>query len=268
MVKNYFKTAWRNLERNKVFSFINLFGLSLGLACSMLILLYVKDETSFDKFHKNVNNIYRVVLKSTFNGKEREGANTGFFQGPRFTENVPGIKTFVRFQKTEEDVKNGNYVQSQQMFRVDSNFFSVFTFPLKFGDPETCLIEPHSVVLSEDEAMKQFGTTDAIGKMLMLKEDSTFVPYKVTAVAKRCPQNSSIRFDVLLPFKESAAQAKNNDSWFMYFVTTFVVLHKNADLQTVEKQMQRYYVSNASDAFAVMLEKLGLEAGTLSMDTY
>jgi putative ABC transport system permease protein len=268
MIKNYFKTAWRNLERNKVFSFINLFGLSLGLACSMLILLYVKDETSFDKFHKNVNNIYRVVLKSTFNGKEREGANTGFFQGPRFTENVSGIKTFVRFQKTEEDVKNGNYVQSQQMFRVDSNFFSVFTFPLKYGDPETCLIEPHSVVLSEDEAMKQFGTTDAIGKMLMLKEDSTFVPYKVTAVAKRCPQNSSIRFDVLLPFKESAAQAKNNDSWFMYFLTTFVVLHKNADLQTVEKQMQRYYVSNASDAFAVMLEKLGLEAGTLSMDTY
>ncbi|MGN6542949.1 MAG: ABC transporter permease [Ginsengibacter sp.] len=132
MFKNYLKTGWRNVVRNKVYSFINLFGLSLGLACSMLILLYLKDETSFDKFHKNVNNIYRVVLKSTFNGKEREGANTGFLQGPRFTENVPGIKTFVRFQKTEEDVKKGSNVQSQQMFRVDSNFFYVFNFPLKY----------------------------------------------------------------------------------------------------------------------------------------
>lgn len=268
MFKNYFKTAWRNLERNKVYSFINLFGLSLGLTCSMLILLYVKDETSFDKFHKNINNIYRVIIKFNFNGQEHEGGNTGFLQGPRFTQNVPGIKTFVRFQKTEEDVKNENYVQSQQMFRVDSNFFSVFTFPLKYGNRKTCLIEPHSVVLSEDEAMKQFGTTDAIGKVLMLRKDTTFVPYRVTAVAKRCPQNSSIRFDVLLPFKESEAEASNNDNWFSHFLTTFVVLHNNADLQTVQKQMQRYYMSNASDAFAVMLKNLGLNATSLSMDTY
>jgi putative ABC transport system permease protein len=234
----------------------------------MLILLYVKDETSFDKFHKNVNNIYRIVIKSTFNGQEHEGANTGFLQGPRFTENVPGIKTFVRFQQTKKDIKKDNYVQSQQMFRADSNFFSVFTFPLKYGNPETCLIEPHSVVLSEDEAMKQFGTTDAIGKILMIRNDSAFIPYNVTAVAKRCPQNSSIHFDVLLPFKESEAQANNNDNWFMYFLNTFVVLNNNADLQTIQKQMQNYYRSNASDAFAVMLKKLGLEAGSLSMDSY
>src|SRR5690242_12023332 len=109
MFQNYFKTAWRNLKRNRVYSFINLLGLSLGLACSMLILLYVKDETSFDKFHKNVNNIYRIVIKSTFNGQEHEGANTGFLQGPRFTENVPGIKTFVRFQQTKKDIKKDNY---------------------------------------------------------------------------------------------------------------------------------------------------------------
>ncbi len=268
MFKNYFKIALRNLQRNKIYSFINIFGLSIGLACSMLILLFVKDETSFDQFHKNVNNIYRIVLKSKFNGQEREGGNTGFLQGPRFAQNVPGIKTFVRFQKGTEDMKTGSDVQSQQIFRVDSNFFSVFTFPLKYGDPKTCLTEPHSVVFSEDEAKKQFGTTDAIGKIVMLKDDSIFVPYKVTAVAKRCPQNSSIRFDVLLPFKESDAEAKNNDSWFRYFLSTFVVLDNNANLQTVQQQMQRYYKSNASSAFAVMLKKLGLDAANLSMDSY
>ena len=268
MFKNYWKSALRNLERNRIYSFINVFGLSLGLACSMLILLYVRDETSFDKFHKNVNNIYRIVLKSTYNGKEREGGNTGFLQGPRFTANIPGIKTFVRFQKTTKDMKTGTDVQTEKMFRVDSNFFSVFTFPLKYGNPATCLTDPHSVVLSEDEARKQFGTTDAIGKIVMLKDDSTFVPYKVTAVAKGCPQNSSIRFNVLLPFKESDAQAKNNDLWFNYFLNTFVVLDKNADRKKVEIQMERYYKSNASDAFAVMLKKLGVDASDLSMDNY
>ena len=268
MIKNYFKTAWRNLTRNKVYSFINVAGLSLGLACAMLIMLYVKDEVSFDRFHKNVTNIYRIVLKSKYNGQEREGGNTGFLQGPRFAQNVPGIKSFVRFQHTTEDMKVGADVQSQRMFRVDSSFFSVFTFPLEYGNPQTCLTEPHSVVFSEDEARKQFGTTDAIGKIVMLKDDSVFVPYKVTAVAKNCPQNSSIRFNILLPFKESQADAKNNDLWFNYFLNTFLVLNNNADRKKVQTQMQRYYQSNASDAFAVMLKKLGIDASMLSMDTY
>jgi len=240
----------------------------MGLACSMLILLYLRDETSFDKFHKNVNNIYRIVLKSKYNGQEREGGNTGFLQGPRFADNVPGIKAFVRFQQSEEDMRTGTDVQSQQIFRVDSNFFSVFTFPLKYGNPKTCLKDPYSVVLSEDEAKKQFGTIDAIGKIVMLKDDSIFVPYKVTAVAKNCLQNSSIRFDILLPFKESDAEAKNNDKWFSYFLNTFVVLDNSADRQKVQTQMQRYYKSNASNAFAVMLKNLGLDATSLSMDTY
>ena len=82
--------------------------------------------------------------------------------------------------------------------------------------------------LTEDVAKKQFGTTDAIGKMVMLKDDSVFVPYKVTAVAKRCPQNSSIKFKVLLPIKESEADAQNNENWFNFFLNTFVVLNPNA----------------------------------------
>ena len=94
------------------------------------------------------------------------------------------------------------------MLYVDSSFFSVFTFPLLLATMQTCLKEPHSIVFSEDAAKKHFATTDAVGKILMLKDDTSFVPYKVTAVAKRCPQNSSIQFDALLPFKESDADAK------------------------------------------------------------
>jgi putative ABC transport system permease protein len=265
MIENYFKSAWRNLTRNKVYSFINIAGLSLGLACAMLIMLYVKDEVSFDRFHKNVNNIYRVARK--LKGEGISGT-TGFLQGPRFTQNVPGIKSFVRVQGGSEDIKKETGVQEQGVLHVDSNFFSVLTFPLLSGNPQTCLTEPHSIVLSEDAAKKYFATTDAVGKVLMLKEDTSFVPYKVTAVAKRCPQNSSVQFDALLPFKESDADAKDTHNWFNSFLNTFVVLDDKAALQTVEKQMQKFYVADAKQTFYEMLKIDGVNPDDISMGTY
>lgn len=260
MLKNYFKTAFRNLARNKIYSFINIAGLGLGLACAMLIMLYVKDEVSFDRFHKNVNNIYRVVSKSEQHGKEQEINTTGLLQGPRFTQNVPGIESFVRVQDGAEDIKLGTEVESQSLFHVDSSFFSIFTFPLLSGNPKTCLTEPHSIVLSEDAARKYFATTDAVGKVLMVKEDTTFFPYKVTAVAKRCPQNSSLQFDVLLPFKESVEDATNTANWFSSFLTTFVVLNDKANLQTVENQMQDFFIKDATPTYEALAKQFGFGA--------
>ena len=130
MFKNYFKTALRNLRRNKVYSFINIMGLSLGLACAMLIILYVKDEISYDRFHHNVNHIYRIVSTNFFDGKVHKDGVTGYLQGPRFTENVPGIEKFVRVQQGTEDIKNGTEVKSQDLLYADTTFFNFFTFPL------------------------------------------------------------------------------------------------------------------------------------------
>jgi putative ABC transport system permease protein len=266
MLKNYFKTAFRNLASNKIYSFINIVGLSIGLACAMLIMLYVKDEVSFDRFHKNVNSIYRIARKSNNNHKN---GSTGFLQGPRFTQNVPGIKSFVRVQGGAEDIKNGTDVQEQDgVLHVDSNFFSVFTFPLLSGNAANCLTEPHSIVLSEDVAKKYFATIDAVGKIVMIKEDTSFVPYRVTAVAKRCPQNSSVQFDALLPFKVSGADAKDTHNWFNSFLTTFVVLDDKANLQTVEKEMQRFYVADAKQTFYEMLKNDGGNPDDIPMGTY
>lgn len=255
MFKNYFKTAWINLRRNKIYSFINISGLSIGLACAMLILLYVKDEVSFDQFHGNVSHIYRIVSKQKHNGEEHKSSHSGYLQGPRFSQNVPGIESFVRIQSGREDIKTGAEVASRDLLYVDSSFFNVFTFPLLSGDAKTCLKEPKSIVLSEDEAKKQFGTTDAVGKVMMLKDDSTFAPYKVTAVAERCPQNSSIQFDILLPIKESKEDALNNDNWFNFFLNTFVVINPKANVATVENSMQQFYVKDASATFKAMIDK-------------
>ena len=259
MIKNYFTVALRNLLRNKTYAFINIAGLSIGLACAMLIILYVKDEVSYDRFHANVNNIYRIVTQSIDKdgGKGRKDPNTGYLQGPRFTENVPEIKYFVRVQSGNENIKTGTEVKDQDLLFADSVFFDVFSFQLVSGNRHTCLRDPSAVVLSEDAAKKQFGTTDAIGKIVMLKDDSVFIPHKVTAVAKKCPQNSSIKFDVLLPIRESKKDAQNSENWFNFFLNTFVVLDPRANVQTVESKMQNFYAADSKDAVRSLTAKFG-----------
>jgi putative ABC transport system permease protein len=259
MFKNYFKITLRNLSRNKVYSFINIAGLSLGLASAMLIILYVKDEVSYDRFFKGVNQIYRVTSQG-FNKKQNKidyTSNTGYLQGPRFTAHIPELLSFVRIQSGRDDIRKGTDISSHDVLQVDSNFFSMFSFPLTEGNPKTCLKQPHSVVLSVDEAKRQFGTVDALGKTMMVKGDSDFIPYTVTGVARKCPQNSSIKFDILLPIAESAADAQNVENWFNIFLNTFVVLPPGADVNAVVKKMQKFYYEDTKQAIKDERAKFG-----------
>lgn len=259
MFRNYFLTAFRNLNRNKLFSAINLSGLALGLACVMLILLFIKDELSYDRFHANVKRIYRVttINSNEKTGKVNQDGNTGFFQGPKFTQNVPGIRQFVRVRSGAEDIKTGTEIHSQSLLRVDSSFFSVFSFPLVSGDAKTCLLKPQSVVISEDLAKKQFGNKEALGKTVMIKEGNGFVPFEVTAVAKNCPQNSSIKFEMLMPFQMSKEEAANQENWFNFFLNTFVVLDNSANQKAVEAGMQRFYDIDSRESMRILSEKFG-----------
>ena len=268
MFRHYLKVAWRGFKRASVFSFINITGLTIGLTCSMLILLFVKDELSFDKFHEHGHQIYRVVSQSTFKGESKISSNTGLLEGPRFAAHVPGIKSFVRIEYDGTDFKKGTEVQSMNFFRADSNFFVFFSFPLIAGNPATCLKDPYSIVLSKTEAIRQFGSTDILGKTVLLKEDTTFKPYTVTAVAKDCPQNSSIRFNALSPIKVSAADEANPQNWFSSFLNTFVMLDDHANLGQVERQMKNYYFKDASVTFKSLLQQYGLSASEASMEDY
>ena len=258
MTWNFFKIAWRNLIRNKIYSFINILGLSLGLACAMLIMLYVKDEVSYDKFHTDVDTIYRVVsAREDKDGNERKNSNTGFLQGPVFTENVPEIDAFVRIQVGRKDVKMDTEVVSEDLLYVDPNFFSMFSFPVVYGNQETSLKDPQSVVISEELATKQFGTTDAVGKTLMLREGEAFVPYTVTAITKKCPQNSSIKFDMLLPFKASNEEMANGENWFNSFLNTFVTVKPGSNLGLVNDKIQKTYLSESAEAAKIISERYG-----------
>lgn len=260
MFKNYFKTAFRNLLHNKIYSFINIAGLNLGLACAMLIMSYVQDEVSYDRFHKNVNQIYRIDKQQTReDGSVHYGSSTGYFPGPRFSARIPEIQSFVRFQPEQVDVKTGADIQSQTVSLVDTNFFFVFSFPLLSGDAKSVLTQRNAVVITEDMAKKYFGSSNAVGKIISINGDSIFKPYVVTGVAKNCPQNSSIKFQFLLPLKVSAEDENNNSNWFNSFLSTFVVLAPGADLKAVQNKMDKVFESDAGEAISEIKNKYGVK---------
>ncbi len=259
MLKNYFKIAWRNLARNKVFSTINILGLSLGLAVVMLITLYVKDEVSYDRFHEQGPQIYRVV-NDWYNPDGSKGgsdSNTGNPQGPMFKANVPGIKEYVRVKGEYNDIKLQNGVEGFEMLSVDPSFFSVFNFPLIYGNQQTALNKPKSIVISEEKALQFFGKKDALNETLEIKKADEFEYYTVTGISKKTPQNSSIKFDILLAYAENNAGNIEGEQWFNFFLNTFVLLEENSRKEEVEASMAAYYEKETAQTFKEMQETYG-----------
>lgn len=260
MFRNYFKTAFRNLLQHKIYSVINIAGLSIGLACAMLIMLYVQDEVSYDRFHKNASQLYRIDKHTKKDdGSTANGSFTGYFPGPRFSAKIPEIQSFVRFQPTQADIKTGADIQSQAVCLADTNFFSVFNFPLVIGEASSVLAKPNSVVLTEEMAKKYFGNANALGKTIAINQDSVFKPFTVTGVAKNCPQNSSLKFQVLLPLTVSAIDESNNGNWFNSFLSTFVVLSPGADVKAVQVKMDKVFESDASKSINELKSKYGVQ---------
>lgn len=259
MFKNYFKTALGNLRNNKVYSLINIAGLSLGLACVLLIMLYINDEVSYDRFHKNAGQIYRIDKETAKdNGALHYNSYTGYFPGPRFAAKIPEIKSFVRFQPAATDIKAGDAIQHQDINYTDTNFFSVFNFPMLKGNAATALAQPNSIVLTEDMAKKYFGNAAAMGKTLLVRQAGKFETFLVTGIAKNCPQNSSIQFKVLLPLKVSVEDENNNGNWFNSFLSTFIVLTPNARIKTVQDKMDKVFLADAGESISGMKTRYGI----------
>lgn len=259
MLRNYFITAFRNLWRNKAFSVINIVGLSVGLACCMLIFLYAMDEVSYDRFNVNAENIYHLVVDSKgTDGKVNKFSSTGDMPGPSFKRQLPEVQDFVRIQSSQYTVKKGTEVFDQEALLVDSNFFSVFTFPMLQGNPQTALNDPHSVVLSEEVAEKYFGKQNPIGKTLDLKvgdDNIAFQPFKVTAVTRKSPQNSSIKIKMLLPKKSD----RIDNQWLNFFQNTFFAVKPGADIKQLDAKMNKIFTTDGASQIKEAADKYGLK---------
>ncbi|MDP4284191.1 MAG: ABC transporter permease [Bacteroidota bacterium] len=239
MIKNYFKTAWRNLMKNKVFSFINILGLTIGITVCMMIFLFITNEFSFDNFHKDKNRIYRVMR-----GFENDGTSgrVAFLSGryaPALMSDYKGeIENAVRINPNDDLIAIGNIsFHEKKVIDVDSNFFSFFSFPLLKGNPKTVLQNPHSVVLTETTARKYFGSIEnAMGKIVVLDKD---LPLKVTGIAKDVPSNSHIEFDVVVPL-ENYKSMGTMTAWINNGVYTYVKLAQHVKEAQVEKQLPAF----------------------------
>ncbi|MEO8821274.1 MAG: ABC transporter permease, partial [Ginsengibacter sp.] len=202
MIKNYFKIALRNLRKNKAFSFINIFGLAIGLTCFMLISVFVYNELSCDKYPADAKDIYRVLLSTTGNGDVAVYPMVDIAVGEGIKDAFPEVKASTRLSTAEDFIKyNDKQFKEKQIAYVDSNFLQMFSIPLVEGDTKTALVQPNSIVISKKFAKKYFGNDPdnyrgALGKFLSVGTEGAL--YKVTGLIDEVPENSHFHFDAFL----------------------------------------------------------------------
>jgi putative ABC transport system permease protein len=226
MLKSYFKIAIRNILRFKLYSFINIIGLSVGIAACALIMLWVQDELTFDRFHKNVDNIFRVI---NYQGNfEDRGAGTPAPLGPAMKEEIPDVVNFVRFASAPRKVvvKYGkNIFYENRISFADPSVFEVFAFPFVEGNPKTALSGLSDVVISQNIAHKYFGDEEPIGKTLTIEGTENVL---VSGVIRNIPSQSHIQFDFLVSFENIYASHMYGTRWGDFNFNTYVQLRSNA----------------------------------------
>lgn len=255
MFKNYLKIALRNLTRHKGFNFINIAGLAVGMACCLFILLYVRDELSFDQFHQNADRIYRVTREIQSENRQVFRAAVSIAPlGPTLMKDEPSVEQAVRIRKFEHYVsREANRFYEDKFFYADNGFFELFTFPLLKGDPTTALAEPYSVVITDEIAQKYFGAEEPLGQTLAVNDT---VQFKVTGVLASIPSQSHFTFDFLASFETLFSENQINTArqyfWWSFNTYTYVLLKENASQAALADQLYHFgdkYIADLQERF-------------------
>jgi len=257
MFKNYLIIASRNMRRHKVYSFINISGLALGLACFFLIFLFVQFELSFDDFHEKRGNIYRVNQEFDYQGDRGISTWTPYEIGRALQEEIPEVAAVARLFRLNFDYilvtnKKDTFFESQHI-NVDPSFFQIFSFPVVRGDSETFFSNPHSLVISDKVSKKYFGRQDPIGKILKINHELDFMVSGVVQI----PGNTDFPYDFFLPFE--AFREDPSRDWTAHAYQTFVQLHKDIPPKSVERKIwavQEKNISKESGKTGLPFQKL------------
>lgn len=244
MIKNYLKISIRNLKKHKGFSFINILGLSIGMASCILILLWVGDELSYDRFHTNSDTIFRVTEHQySSSGDYFPVAVTPWPLAEALKNDFPEIIESNRLR-----ILSGGLISYQDkkfyennFVAVDPSFLNIFSFPLIKGDASTVLKEPNTILITEKTAARYFGNEDPIGKTLKFYNAFDF---EVTGILKNVPGNSHIQFDFLVPFESTLRTFGWSDSWYDNNYSTYIQLIDNVSLQNISDKVSEYLKKN------------------------
>jgi predicted permease len=230
MLKNYLIVTWRNFRNHKVYSFINVMGLAVGMTCCILILLWVQDELSFDGFHEKYDDIYYTIPEL---GGTRYYANP-LALAPLLKEKHPEVIRMARFGSRTWLTKSGDKLFNERGALVDEDFLKIFSFPLVTGDQESVLAGRNSIVISERMAAKFFGSEEPIGRSVLINNSTELI---VTGVLENVPANSHLQFDFLAPISLQGGREQTSWSWE---VRTYLLLQKNTDWKAFEKRISGF----------------------------
>ncbi len=247
LIWNYFKIAWRRIRRHKGFAFINIAGLALGMACAVIILLWVQNELNYDRFHENRESLFRVAAFVTFPNRSGHTALGPPPLAPALKEEFPEIVQATRFDDCPRIVlryQDKAYYEEQGVL-VDPSFFEMFTFPFIQGNPQTALSDPLSILLTAKTAAKYFGTENPLSKDLLIEGQLM----KVTGVLKDVPENSHIQFDFVLPFDLKRLLGDNIDYWGNTNTYAYVQLNKEANPVEVDKKIENFLSEKLATIF-------------------
>jgi putative ABC transport system permease protein len=254
MLKNYFKIAFRNLMRFKVYTLINLFGLSIGLSVAVLILLFVTDELGFDKFHQKGDRIYKIV---TSNGGDGGMETNAWPVADKLVNEYPEVEAVVYTRKAPASLKV-NYEgkrYAHNTYYAGSDFFNIFTFPLLEGNPQTALKDPYTLVITEKVKQQYFGSALALGKTLLLQDTLEFT---ITGVVADVPTQSHIQFDMLASFtthEQLSGWFSYSEGWGNFDVRNYMLLKEGTSIAAVEEKAHNMYMETVGD----WLEEMGME---------
>ncbi len=238
MIKNYLVVTLRNLFRNKVYSFINIFGLATGISCSLLILLWVFDEISFDRFHPKLNTLYQVWINAEFDGKINSWTSVPLplYEGLK-TEDARLIRTAVTDWSGDHLLTVGENRINKVGYYASEEFLEMFEFPMISGSPRQSLEQPNSIVITESVARALFGEKDAMGQVIRLDNQDEL---QVTGILRDVPTNSSFQFDCLIPWKLNETRdwvKRNKDNWGNYSFQVYAELSDPAHQSAVESKI-------------------------------
>jgi putative ABC transport system permease protein len=236
MLKNYLKVAWRNLKKNKLYGFVNIVGLTVGITCCILIGLYIGHEWSFDRFHRNADRIVRVTTEHSIGSTVESFAQTGTKVGPQFKRTFPAVDAFARTLKFSRLISYQNKVFNEKNFLyADSDFFHIFSFRLVEGNPAIALNAPHQLVITESMAKKYFGKEDPVGKIVFVANSDNYV---VTGVVQDAPANSQMKFDFIGSF--TSLDASKKEEWSTANYVTYLLLNRADQIPQLQEQVKLY----------------------------
>lgn len=246
MIKNYLKTTWRNLLNNKAFSFINITGLALGMICSLLITLWLKDELMMDKFHANNKRLYRVMENQSYSGSISTFASTPGILAENITKDIPEIKMASQFLWEEEPLFTvGNTYDKEKGRYAQKDFLKMFSFKLAKGDPATALAQPDAIVLSKKLAAKYFKKENPIGKVIKIDNKDNVI---VTGLLEDIPETSSIKFDFLMSYERWLKQNEWGKEWGNNGPRCYVLLSENTSVDKVNAKIKNYIKTKNKDS--------------------